>query len=125
MAYSDKAKQMRQCTALRKDGKPCQAWALWGGTVCAAHAYTTRGPGNGRPWEVLRSKAPPCTCKAYAWPHRPGAGLCQWPDPPRQQCTTPAGTRSWMKPYRLRAALLAGSTLSTAGIHGLRRIVWR
>src|SRR3954468_2210551 len=23
-----------------------------------------------------------CQCKAYPWPHRPGGGLCCWPDPP-------------------------------------------
>src|SRR5258705_1849124 len=23
-----------------------------------------------------------CTCDAYRWPHRPGGGLCRYPDPP-------------------------------------------
>ena len=117
MAYSDKAKQMRRCTALRKDGKPCQAWALWGGTVCASHTYKTRGPGNGRPWEAMRSKAPPCTCGAYAWPHRRGGGLCRWPDPPAYVYTVPAGTHSAWAPHRMRAALLTGGSLSTENVH--------
>jgi hypothetical protein len=34
----------------------------------------------------------PCTCAAYAWPHRPGGGLCRWPEPPRYRRTTAAGT---------------------------------
>lgn len=51
-----------------------------------------------------------CDCAAYRWPHRPGGGLCRWPDPPTETCPTPAGTnrrglarhragRSWA--YRL------------------------
>src|SRR6058998_3619205 len=23
-----------------------------------------------------------CRCEAYPWPHRPGGGLCRYPDPP-------------------------------------------
>jgi len=30
MAYSEKAKALRQCKALKKDGEPCQAYAVWG-----------------------------------------------------------------------------------------------
>lgn len=25
-----------------------------------------------------------CTCGAYPWPHRPGGGLCRFPDPPEE-----------------------------------------
>jgi hypothetical protein len=32
---------------------------------------------------------------AYAWPHRPGGGLCCWPDPPTYRLNIPAGTHSW------------------------------
>lgn len=42
-----------------------------------------------------------CTCPAYRWPHRPGGGLCRWPDPPAQTCPTPPG-RSRPADYRLR-----------------------
>ncbi|QXD15806.1 hypothetical protein GQ464_002335 [Rhodocaloribacter litoris] len=36
---------------------------------------------------------PVCRCAAYDWPHRPGGGLCRWPDPPRWRYDVPAGTR--------------------------------
>jgi hypothetical protein len=36
----------------------------------------------------------PCTCVAYSWPHRPGSGLCRWPDPPHYRLTTPPATKS-------------------------------
>jgi hypothetical protein len=29
---------------------------------------------------VQHANYPPCTCPAYAFPHRPGGGVCQWPD---------------------------------------------
>ena len=45
MAYSEKAKALRRCKALRKDGKPCQAWAVWGENYCVAHfGRHHRGP---------------------------------------------------------------------------------
>jgi hypothetical protein len=28
------------------------------------------------------TKRQTCKCTAYPWPHRPGGGLCHWPDPP-------------------------------------------
>src|SRR5690348_849116 len=28
------------------------------------------------------AKPKTCTCTAYGFPHRPGAGLCRWPDAP-------------------------------------------
>jgi len=36
---------------------------------------------------------PVCRCQAYRWPHRPGSGLCRWPEEPRAVCATPLGTR--------------------------------
>lgn len=100
MAYSDKAREMRRCKATRKDGQPCRAYALWGGNgLCAGHAYKKRRqlPRGYREWPT---KAPPCTCAAYKWPHRPGSGVCRWPDPPLFINTTPAGTHSWMRGYK-------------------------
>jgi len=45
MAYSEKAKALRRCKALRKDGKPCQAYAVWGEDFCMAHSGRHyRGP---------------------------------------------------------------------------------
>jgi hypothetical protein len=93
MAYSRKARELRQCTAIRADGEPCSAWARWGcaDRLCTAHAIRRRGKRDD--YSVIRSKAK-CTCEAYDWPHRPGSGFCRWPDPPDEICDTPAGTRS-------------------------------
>ncbi len=100
MAYSEAAIERRRCTATRKDGQPCRAWAVWNDPrqLCAQHAGRgRRGPRGhrGPPFApCLRSAAPPCRCAAYAWPHRPGSGLCRWPEPPIYRRTTPAGTHS-------------------------------
>jgi hypothetical protein len=39
MAYSKKAREMRRCKATRKDGQPCQAWALSVSGFFMAHRY--------------------------------------------------------------------------------------
>lgn len=39
----------------------------------------------------LAAAYPPCQCSAYGWPHRPGGGVCRWPDPPQFRLTTRAG----------------------------------
>ena len=46
MAYSNKAKALRRCTAKKKDGEPCQAYAMWDHSeqLCSAHGGRTRGP---------------------------------------------------------------------------------
>ncbi len=79
MAYSEKAKALRQCKALRKDGKPCQAYAVWGEDFCMAHSGRHhRGP-MPHPYERRFKKrprrSPTCHCPAYNWPHRPGGGM--------------------------------------------------
>ncbi len=81
MAYSEATRERRRCTATRTDGTPCKAYAAWGdpGQRCGGH----RGRSTGRP---------SCRCVAYQWPHRPGGGLCRWPDEPEYRRTTPAGT---------------------------------
>jgi hypothetical protein len=84
VAYSGSARAARCCQAFRTDGELCRAWAKWGDPeqFCAAHSQTTgdsKGP-------------PPCKCAAYQWPHRPGGGLCCWPDEPDKRCPTPTGT---------------------------------
>lgn len=102
MAYSPAAIERRRCLGTRKDGQPCRAWALWDDPrqLCAQHAGRgargPRGPNASR-WPYApekRTNYTPCTCRAYDWPHRPGSGLCRWPDPPMYRRTTPAGTRS-------------------------------
>jgi len=86
--YSASAEAARRCTAARKDGLPCRAWALWDDPrqLCLIHA------GRGRRGPQLPGDRPqrptaylPCTCAAYHWPHRPGGGLCRWPDAPEQR----------------------------------------
>lgn len=94
MAYTKKAERLRRCRATTRDGRPCPHWSVWGDDLgrCAAHGGR-RPPGcTGPPY---RTNCPPCTCPAYAWPHRPGGGLCRWPDQPAIQCTIPPGTHSW------------------------------
>ena len=100
MAYSEKAKAARRCRATRKDGQPCRAYALWGGAgLCAGHTYKKRVQ-HERGYREVPTKAPPCTCIAYQWPHRPGSGLCNWPDAPTYRSTIPAGTHSFMRGYK-------------------------
>ena len=118
MAYEPAAVRLRRCTALRKDGTPCRAWALWDDPrqLCAAHAGRHhKGPLPAK--RVLYDRpanVTPCTCAAYAWPHRPGGGLCRWPDPPLYRCTTPPSTH---KPGRWRPP----RHMTRRGIHTLQQ----
>jgi hypothetical protein len=92
--YSEKARARRRCTATRKDGAPCRAYACWDDPLgrCMAHAGRHH-TGPIIPWKVDLSRAPstwprrypraqyvPCTCSAYPWPHRPGGGRCTAPE---------------------------------------------
>ena len=107
MGHTAAAIERRRCIGVRRDGQPCRAWAVWRGgrQLCWPHLH----PGPRGPYGRPRGPEPPtqavaCTCAGYAWPHRPGGGLCEWPDPPRWRLTTPAGTRSdwreWRRPSR-------------------------
>lgn len=127
MAYSEKARELRRCKATRKDGARCQAWAMWESEhqFCVRHEKGGRGPDRGAErrasllteidsglpvefWNCSRGKARyvPCRCAAYGWPHRPGGGLCRWPDSPLYRSTRRAGTRpAWkeqLKKWRQR-----------------------
>lgn len=109
MAYSKKADALRRCSYVYPEGhgragERCRAYAMWdspgalrGEGLCAAHGGRTRG----REWErecwedrYHCRTVPVCRCVAYNWPHRPGSGLCRWPDPPRFRLTTPASTHA-------------------------------
>jgi len=132
MAYSNKAKEMRKCTHVHPDGRRCKAWAVWDDPrrLCNVHAGRHhRGPMRtaehrrdlrqverftGEELLYRHANAPPCRCEAYAWPHRPGGGLCRWPDPPLYKRTTPAGTH---KPGRLRPPRF----LTRMGIHTMNQ----
>lgn len=104
--YSDRARELRQCTATKSNGERCQAWAMWDDPQqrCVTHAGRHHtGPIPlvcHLPGREKRAKVQPCTCPAYQWPHRPGGGLCRWPDPPQRRDTTPAGTRHFS--FRVR-----------------------
>ncbi len=82
-------------------GLPARAFACWDDPeqLCVAHnGRHHRGPIPH--WSIPRPRsrrcaAPPCQCRAYDWPHRPGGGLCRWPEPPLYRLTTPAGTHRW------------------------------
>lgn len=98
MPYNAAALARRRCTARRKDGEPCRAFALWDDPrqLCSAHAGRTRGEsrrGQRLPSYECRT-VPKCYCPAYRWPHRPGGGLCRWPHLPAAECSTPPGTPS-------------------------------
>jgi hypothetical protein len=111
--YEPRAENLRHCVARKKNGERCRAWAMWDDEVgfCYAHAGRPRG---------RRLGAPPCTCAAYKWPHRPGGGLCRWPDPPYYRSSIPAGThrsgRSNSELTRLANFVFGGIPI---GGHGL------
>ena len=99
--YSQRARELRRCRFVFPSGRRCNGWALWGDGwgLCSSHAYAgqkrRRWPRGGYPSYPTRYI--PCRCGAYAWPHRPGGGLCRWPDEPLERCPIPAGTRVWWR----------------------------
>lgn len=107
MPYTPKARALRRCTHVHpaghaRAGEPCRAFALWDDPHgrCAPHAGRTRGRERtgAEPYEC--ATRPRCHCRAYAFPHRPGGGLCRWPDEPTHTDPTPAGLHPYG--YRLR-----------------------
>jgi hypothetical protein len=96
MPYNSDAITLRRCIAIKADGTPCRAFAMWNDPLdrCVVHAGRHhRGKQNG-PRRPNRRNVPACHCPAYAWPHRPGGGLCRWPNDPWYICQTPASTHS-------------------------------
>lgn len=57
-----------------------------------------------------------CKCEAYPWPHRPGGGLCRWPDPPLERYQRKPGGR----PYRKRYAGILRQIARNNGLHPIR-----
>ena len=83
MAYSEKALALRRCTAKNRFGDRCRRYAVWGDSDqrCDTHRK-----------QKLPSKPVVCWCRAYTqkdgvtpFPHRPGSGICAWPDPPKKR----------------------------------------
>ena len=92
MAYSAKAKELRRCRHVSGDGRRCKGWAVWGDDRGLCRSHGGKNPASLLPSEKTRPVK--CTCAAYAWPHRPGGGLCRWPDPSQRVSLTPAGTHA-------------------------------
>ncbi|MCC7350042.1 MAG: hypothetical protein IT446_05680 [Phycisphaerales bacterium] len=59
---------------------------------------------------------PKCRCHAYPWPHRPGGGLCRWPDPPTEIYQRKKSAR----PYRQRYAGLVKQICRNNGLHPIK-----
>lgn len=80
--YSAEARSLRRCRGTTVSGANCRAWAAWGSQdqLCVNHSGRHhRGPISKAPRAMTRFW-PSCRCSAYSWPHRPGGGLCRWPE---------------------------------------------
>ncbi|HEY7087918.1 MAG TPA: hypothetical protein VH518_07490 [Tepidisphaeraceae bacterium] len=65
-----------------------------------------------------RSKRrPKCKCPAYPWPHRPGGGLCRWPDPPLETWKGKAGAN---KPQGFRYRGVVKIICQQYGLHPVK-----
>ncbi len=65
---------------------------------------------------MMKTKKPPCTCPAYSFPHRAGAGLCRWPDHPESRWPGEVGKRS----NALRRRGLRKIICQVNGLHPIR-----
>lgn len=95
MPYTPAALARRRCAHTYPEGharagERCRAFARWdapgaldGSGLCTAHAGKVRGEDRPRGESYECRTVPKCACAAYPFPHRPGGGLCRWPDPPR------------------------------------------
>src|SRR5436190_19333429 len=59
-----------------------------------------------------------CRCEAYPWPHRPGGGLCRWPEPPLQRWQ-PKAYCSY-RPYCKRYTGILRQLARTNSLHPIR-----
>lgn len=91
MSYSEVARALRRCQAITRDGQPCRQYAAWDDPArrCGMHGGRVQGP-------HIRSKTAyhPCDCIAYPFPHRPGSGVCRWPNPPDYRLKMRPGTHA-------------------------------
>jgi hypothetical protein len=67
-------------------------------------------------WQRTPARYVPCDCPAYEWPHRPGGGLCRWPEPPVRRLLHRAGTRD----FRLRGKYASFRALERRDLAGAR-----
>lgn len=59
-----------------------------------------------------------CRCEAYPWPHRPGGGLCRWPEPPQERWQ-PKQMRK-RRPHGERYIGLRRQLARASGLHPIR-----
>lgn len=118
MAYTPKARALRRCTHVYgpehpRAGETCRAYSLWDDPHgrCAPHAGRTRGVHLDGPGYECATR-PRCHCRAYGYPHRPGGGLCRWPDEPTHTDPTPPGLHTYG--FRLRRPAGYVTTWATA-----------
>ena len=123
MAYLPPAYAFRRCTAIKADGTRCCAWACWDDPLqrCVCHAGRHRRGKYGGPRKSTRTRYRPCKCAAYAWPHRPGSGLCRWPLEPLERLETLAGTHRWPRIRNPFAKMLADHLLRIEWQEKLRK----
>jgi hypothetical protein len=80
MVYNADAEELRRCRGTCNDGRRCSRFAVWGDPFqrCVSHGGRVAGP-----HVIGKTHAEPCRCEAYPYPHRPGSGYCEWPNPPQ------------------------------------------
>lgn len=66
--------------------------------------------------KVRDQRRPCCKCGAYPWPHRPGGGLCRYPDPPIERYQRKPEKR----PYQSRYAGLRRQIARANGLLPIR-----
>ena len=69
--YGIKAREMRRCPGVRKDGQPCRAWALWRvpGQRCIRHTdVRPRRVGSERPHHPLPVSGLSLAAPSREWP---------------------------------------------------------
>jgi hypothetical protein len=112
MTIRERYDELRRFTETTRAGARCKNFALWNCAeqLCASHFHKKRGPELTHEEREKRNRQrqrPTCDCQAYAWPHRPGAGLCRWPLDPVENHPTPAGgiAPGKLRRRKIRAAL--------------------
>ena len=66
--------------------------------------------------KVIDKERHKCRCQAYPWPHRPGGGLCRYPDAPVERWQPKPGGR----PYRDRYAGIRRQIARANGLNPIR-----
>src|SRR5436190_437968 len=103
-------------------GRPAKIWAdfpmpplrqYWGQINRQERQAQAEERSERKARDKHRSK---CRCEAYPWPHRPGGGLCRWPDQPLERWQPKPGGR----PYRGRYVGLRRQIARANGLHPIR-----